>query len=122
MTVGAKLRQLRLKMKKTLREESEIFKVSLNTVYRWEHDLTLPRKSTLKKAAIFYGVTLEWLTHGNTKEDNNKNKCDGCTQHPENYEEQQLLYMFKKLSENNKYKILGYVEHIYVEDIRDSYH
>ena len=118
MTVGEKLKDLRMKAKKTLKEESEIFNISINTVYRWEHNLTTPRKSILKKIADFYKVSFKWLIYEGTEEE--KNKCKGCTLHPENYAEQQLLYMFKKLSENNKYKILGYVERIYVENNQDD--
>ncbi|MCL2775296.1 MAG: helix-turn-helix transcriptional regulator [Oscillospiraceae bacterium] len=128
MTVGERLKNLRLNAKRTLKRESDIFNVSLNTVYRWEHNLTIPKKSVLKKIANFYDVSFEWLTHGNIDENNNRNhklvsgefNCEGCTLHTENYAEQQLLYMFKKLSENNKYKILGYIERIYVESVQIS--
>lgn len=113
MTVGERLKYMRLNTKKTLKKESEIFRVSLNTVYRWEHNLTMPRKTVLKKIASFYNVSLNWLLYGSSEDESDK--CERCTLHPENYAEQQLLYMFKKLPENNKYKILGYVERIYVE-------
>jgi hypothetical protein len=52
-------------MKKTLKEESDIFNVSLNTIYRWEHDLNVPRKSVLSKIASYYDVPFSWLLQGN---------------------------------------------------------
>jgi len=117
MTVGEKLKNLRLQVKKTLKEEGEIFNVSLNTVYRWEHNLTVPGKTALKKIADFYNVSLEWLIYGNAEEENNN--CDRHILNYENSAEQQLLYMFRKLSENNRYKILGYIEHMIIDDRRD---
>ncbi|MCL2775279.1 MAG: helix-turn-helix domain-containing protein [Oscillospiraceae bacterium] len=119
MTVGERLKDLRINARKTLKEESDIFNISINTVYRWEHNLTAPRKSIMKKISDFYGVPLKWLLYGNSSGEENT-KCENCSLHPENYAEQQLLYMFKKLSENIKYKILGYVERIYVENERDN--
>ena len=113
MSVGERLKKLRLNTKKTLKEESEIFDISLNSIYRWEHDLCVPRKSVLKKIAEFYGVPFEWLLNGGGKEENLK--CDSCILNPENNTEQKILKMIKKLSENNKYKILGYIERMSVE-------
>jgi len=118
MSIGGKLKNLRLKMKKTLKDESEIFNVSINTIYRWEHGLTVPRKSSLKKIAAYYGVTLEWLiSDGSGKENTKCSDCIPNIESPENNIEQLLLKMFRKFSENNKYKILGYIERICVEDM-----
>jgi transcriptional regulator with XRE-family HTH domain len=61
MSIGEKLKNLRLNVKKTLKEQSELFNVSINSVYRWEHDLTVPRKSVLRKISEFYDVPLEWF-------------------------------------------------------------
>lgn len=114
MSVGDKLKSLRLRMRKTLKEESEILGVSLNSVYRWEHDLATPRKSMLKKIAEHYEVPLEWLLQESSWEDNAERKSVVL---PFEYNtEQQLLRFFRRLSENDQYKVLGYVERIYVED------
>jgi len=115
MTIGEKLKNLRVKMKKTLSEQSEIFGVSLNSVYRWEHDLVIPRKAVLKKMADFYGVSLGWLLSENEIEEAAYNDENG--HQSEDGIERQLLFMFRKLAENKKYKILGYVERMCVEDI-----
>jgi len=113
MNIGERLNDLRVRNKRTLKEQSEIFGVSLNTVYRWEHNLTIPRKSSLIKIAAFYEVPHEWLVYGNKEDDHH----DAYPQiYLENNAEQQLLRMFRELTDNSKYKILGYIERIYIED------
>ena len=104
MSLGEKLRNLRLKTKKTLTEQSRILKVSMNSVYRWEHDLTVPRLPMLRKMADYYGVPLDWLM------------LEGTSASLVSEVEQDLLGMFRKLPDNNRYKILGYVERMYVEE------
>jgi len=104
MSLGEKLRNLRLRTKKTLTEQSKILKVSMNSVYRWEHDLAMPRKPTLRKMADYYGVPLDWLM------------MEGASSSIVSETEQNLLGMFRKLPDNNRYKILGYVERMYVEE------
>lgn len=113
MSVGEKLRHLRLTSKKTLKEQSEVFGVSLNTVFRWEHDLNIPKKSLLQKISVFYDVPVEWLLQENIIE---SGICDGAPMSLENNEEWQLMKMFRKLSGNDKYKVLGYIERIYIEE------
>jgi len=104
MSLGEKLRNLRLRTKKTLTEQSRILKVSINSVYRWEHDLAMPRKPTLRKMADYYGVPLDWLM------------MEGTSSSIVSDTELNLLGMFRKLPDNNRYKILGYVERMYVEE------
>jgi len=117
MSIGERLNDLRIRNKRTLKEQSRIFGVSLNTVYRWEHNLTLPRKSSLIKIAAFYEVPYEWLVHGYKEEEFQ----DAYTHmYLENNAEQQLLRMFRELSDNSKYKILGYIERIYIEDVNST--
>ena len=114
MTVGEKLKSLRVKMKKTLKEQSETFGVSLNSVYRWEHDLASPKRQMLRKMADYYEVPLEWLL----RESNDRDDL-AFTEAllPESNDEQKLLRMYRKLSGNNKYKVLGYIERVYVETL-----
>ena len=119
MSVGERLKSLRLNMKRTLQEQSELLNVSLNSVYRWEHDLTIPRKPVLKKIAAYYDVPLEWLIHGSASEEYD-GKCDGCILNPDKNTEQKILKMLRKLSESSKYKILGYIERMCVEDESDQ--
>jgi transcriptional regulator with XRE-family HTH domain len=115
MNIGERLRELRIKMKKTLQEQSEICGVSANSIYRWEHGLAQPRKASIKKLAEYYDVPLEWLLRGVfTAEDM---ELGGDITFTGGDPEQQLLKMFRKLSDNSKYKILGYVERIYVESL-----
>ena len=104
MSLGEKLRSLRLKTKKTLFEQSRILQVSMNSVYRWEHDLAIPRKPMLRVMADYYGVPLEWLL------------LEGASAALVSEAEQNLLGMFRRLPDTNRYKILGYVERMYVEE------
>jgi len=104
MSLGEKLRTLRMKTKKTLTEQSRILKVSMNSVYRWEHDLSIPRQPMLRKMADYYGVPLDWLL------------LESASASLVSDVEQNLLGMFRKLPDNNRYKILGYVERMYVEE------
>ena len=105
MSLGDKLRSLRIKSKKTLKEQSSIFSVSMNTVYRWEHNLASPRKSVLKRIAEHYSVPMEWLLS-----DNSSASLVSETEH-------KLLSMFRKLTDNNRFKVLGYVEHMCIEEL-----
>jgi len=106
VSLGEKLKNLRLKTKKTLYEQSQLLGVSMNSVYRWEHDLAIPRKSMLKTMADYYAVPLDWLL------------SEGASASLVSDNEQKLLGMFRKLSDNNRYKVLGYVEHMCVEEYR----
>ena len=104
MSLGEKLRNLRQKSRKTLHEQSRLLGVSMNSVYRWEHDLAVPRKPMLRKLADHYAVPLDWLL------------SESASASLVSDVEQKLLCMFRKLSEVNKYKVLGYVERMCVED------
>jgi len=104
MSLGEKLRNLRQKTRKTLQEQSEMLGVSMNSVYRWEHDLAVPRKSMLKTMADFYGVPLDWLL------------SESAAASLVSDIEQKLLCMFRKLSDNNRFMVLGYVERMCVEE------
>ena len=104
MSLGEKLRNLRLKTRKTLQEQSQLLGVSMNSVYRWEHDLAVPRKSMLRTMADYYSVPLDWLL------------SEGAAASLVSDIEQKLLCMFRKLSDNSKYKVLGYVERMCVEE------
>jgi len=104
VSLGEKLRSLRLKGKKTLHEQSAILGVSMNSVYRWEHDLAVPRKSMLKTLADYYSVPLDWLL------------SESAAASLVSDIEQKLLCMFRKLSDNSRFKVLGYVERMCVEE------
>ena len=112
MSIGKKLKNLRSAMRWTLKQKSEVFGVSLNTVYRWEHDLAIPRKSVLERMANYYGVAYEWLANENSSDDKPEQACD---RNAETAIEQQLLRMFRQLPVTKKHKVLGYIERIIVE-------
>jgi len=104
MSLGEKLKSLRQKTRKTLREQSRLLRVSMNSVYRWEHDLTIPRKPMLRIMADYYGVPLDWLL------------LDSASASIVSEIENSLLGMFRQLPDTNRYKVLGYVERMYVEE------
>ena len=100
MSLGKKLKSLRLKENRTLKTQSELYGVTLNKLFRWEHDLAVPNKVELEKIAEFLGVPLSSLLQDTVEHD---------------HIDQQLFEMLNKLSENQKYKILGYIERVYIE-------
>ena len=104
MTLGEKLRNLRHKAKKTLHEQSKALGVSMNSIYRWEHDLAVPRKPMLRKMADHFAVPHEWLL------------SETAAASLVSDLEQKLLCMFRKLSDCSRYKVLGYVERVCVEE------
>ena len=111
MSLGEKLRSLRMKTRKTLQEQSRLLGVSMNSLYRWENDLTVPRKHTLKIVADYYSVPLEWLL-------SDKSAASLVSE-----DELDLLGMFRRLPDISRYKVLGYVERMCVEDnSHDEYH
>jgi len=109
MSLGEKLRNLRLKTRKTLHEQSKILGVSMNSVYRWEHDLTVPRKAMLRTMADHYAVPLDWLL------------SEGSATSRISKTELSLLELFRKLPDNSRYRVLGYVERMCDEGLGTDY-
>jgi transcriptional regulator with XRE-family HTH domain len=105
MSLGEKLKNLRLRDKRTLKAQSELCGVKLNTVFRWEHDLAVPRESEIKMLAELHGVPAAWLALDSDVDDRGEFSSI----------DQRLFNMFDKLSTNQKYQILGYIERVYVE-------
>jgi len=105
MNLGDKLRTLRLRTKKTLREQSKILNVSMNSIYRWEHNLSVPRKPVLQRMADYYEVPFEWLI------------SDDSSASLVSEVELDLLGMFRRLPDKNRFKVIGYVERMSVEDV-----
>ena len=109
MSLGEKIKSLRLKAKRTLQSESELYGVKLNTLFRWEHDAATPKEADLEKIADLHGVPIAWLTLETDTNDNGESDSI----------DQELFHMFSKLTNNQKYKILGYIERVYVEGTSD---
>jgi len=116
-TLGGRLYSLRKTTNRTLKEESEVFDVSLNSVYRWEHDMTLPRRTMIKRIAEFYGVSYEWLLSGRSGPSVERISIHSDEDEVKSGTEKQLMRMFKNLSYNSRFKVLGYVERICIEDL-----
>ena len=103
MTLGEKLRSLRLKEKKTLKDMSTELGISLNSVYRWESNMVFPRKPMLKILAERYNVTVDYLLSENTE----TSLIDDI--------ERDLLASFRRLPEKNKFRVIGYIERMCAE-------
>jgi len=69
----------------------------MNSVYRWEHGLAVPRITMLKKMAGMYGIPADWLL------------SDISTESLKSEVEQNLLTMFRGLSDMNKFKVIGII-------------
>ena len=115
MNISEKLRRLRQKTKKTLKEASSLLDVSLNTVYRWEHNLSVPRKSVLKRIADYYGVPFEWLFQDSSGE-GDMGFDDGYILNPESDTDHKIMRMIRNLPERTKYRIMGYIESVCEEN------
>ena len=98
MSLGKRLKYLRWKTGNTLSDYSKIFKVSVNTIYRWENDLAVPRKPALKKIADFNKIPVETLLSENT--------YDSVASDVE----KELLAMFREMSENDRYLVLTFMK------------
>jgi len=103
MTLGEKLRHLRLRTKKTLHEQGRILKVSMNSVYRWEHDIAVPRRSMLKKMADHFETPLDWLL------------SDIAAPSLARDLEDTLLAIFRELPDVLKHKTIKIIETIHIE-------
>ena len=97
------LRALRKSKKMTLHEASESIGVSLNTVYRWEHGEAAPTRSRMNDVAAAYGVTVDYLRHGDGKATVLSDR------------EQQLIDKYKMLSKENQLVAIGYIDRMLVE-------
>jgi len=94
--LGTKLHLRRKINGETLKEQSEIFGVSINTIWRWEQGISKPRACNVKKIAHHYGITNEQLFE------------ESNLVHPKS--EQQLLHVFRGLSPPNQAKVLNFID------------
>ena len=127
MTPGKKLHELRRQRRKTLEEVSEIIGVSISALYRWEHDISVPKRNHLEKVAAYYGMSLDQMlqTEGATEQEYTVLTEDCIVQTGEeinldDHLKLLLLRMFQTLSTDNKHRLLGYLERLCVEDAVDK--
>ena len=105
MSLGKKLKSLRQKAKMTLEEFGEVLGVSVNTVYRWEHDKSYPRKYMLDAVANYYNVTVEWLLSENT------------VPRVLSIDENEILDTIRQLPEDNRNKVKGYMDSMIASEV-----
>ncbi|RKD22419.1 Helix-turn-helix [Caminicella sporogenes DSM 14501] len=61
MTLGKRLKELRLENKKTAEEVAKILSIGRSTLSNYENDIRKPDYDTLKKFASLYNVSLDYL-------------------------------------------------------------
>lgn len=83
--------------------------IETNTYGSWERGNTEPPIDMLIALAKYYGVSVDYLV-GVEKEDFTKiSKCDDTS---DNLLDRELLKVFKKLKDNNKYELLNYAHYL----------
>jgi len=106
-TYGDKLREMRIRSRLTLDQVAKGLEVSLNTVYRWEHNLAFPRKSKREALARYYSIPMNVL------------ESSSFEITAVNEVEPELLGWFRQLSQTNKYKVIGYIERLVLESSQE---
>ncbi|WIF95057.1 helix-turn-helix domain-containing protein [Caminicella sporogenes] len=61
MTLGKRLKELRLENEKTAEEVAKILNIGRSTLSNYENDIRKPDYDTLKKFASLYNVSLDYL-------------------------------------------------------------
>ena len=61
MTIGDKIRQKRQELNISQEKLANLLNVTLQTVYRWEQDKTVPRSDILRKMAEIFDVSPAWF-------------------------------------------------------------
>jgi len=125
MTLGQKLKELRVRGNKTLKEQSGIFGVSVNSLSNWEKDKTIPRKSKLEHIAAHYGIPVDFLQSDKTETEKAQKETDeNDTPVNENENvnveidpEQMLFDIIRKLPKYSQHRLLGYCEKLYLESV-----
>lgn len=69
-----RIKELRIKNKKTQEELAEIFGITPTGVSYWESGKSIPNSITLEKLAIYFNVTLDYLIGNKEMDDNDKMK------------------------------------------------
>ncbi len=80
MTFGEKLKQLRTEKGITQNDLAEKLYVTFQTVSKWENDVNQPDIPTLKKIALFFNCSIDYLLDIDSKSNNqsDKVKCSLC--------------------------------------------
>ena len=121
MSIGEKLKELRKKDNRSLKAQGKELGVSMNAIYRWEHDICAPRKTSLKKIVKLHNISLKWLLDDDAVFDDldKAAKCDDgdCVCVPPSKRKRasvrQLVLMYRELPEEDKYLCFNLVERIH---------
>lgn len=73
MTLGEKIKKLRVEKQMTQKELSDEMNVTYQTISKWEKDENEPDVATLRKLAKIFGCTLDYLLKEN-EDDNNEDE------------------------------------------------
>ncbi len=99
---GERLRKLRIEKKVSQPKLAEILDVDVSTIGKWEIHNATPSARTLIELADFFNVSVDYLLGRETE---NKNISLA-------FDEECLLSQFKKCNNDNKHKIITYVNSI----------
>ena len=106
MSLGRKLKILRLTAGKTQSEMGAIMNVSINTILRWERDLVSPRGSTLEALAEYFEVSKISLLSSSER----------TSRQYTTILEDTMLTMFREMPDDRKYKTLNYIKRMHKKD------
>ena len=109
MTLGRKLRELRLAAEKTLEQQAKIHCVSITDLNNWEEDLEVPSALKMQEFVDYYDIPEDWLL-----------SRDKTTAIPLSAGDWQLLNMVRPMSDNTKREVISYMECLYDEQSTDT--
>lgn len=112
MSIGKKIKELRLKNEKTQLDLSKILDVTYQTIYKYEKDIAVPPPESLAKLAEYFKVTVDFLLD---RESNIKNRIEEY-KHLDNPLMARLSNKLESMSDNELKKLDKLIDIIINED------
>lgn len=107
-----KLKELRLKYGLSQKELAESLGIKNNTYNQYEHENRIPDTKTLIKIANYYNVTLDYLL---------ENPVPPKTKNDLNLQEEEIIDIYRELSDQNKEFILKNFYILLDPNVRKNY-
>lgn len=118
MSIGQRIKELRVSKKLSQKELAEKLGVSRGNVGDWESEKSKPGADALLALSRFFGVTADWLLSGEEQPRNARISVhaigDDFTPH-----EVEFLAKVRQLSKENRIKVEGIVEGLLIS--QDNY-
>lgn len=105
MTISQRIFDLLEKQGRKQNELSKYIGVSTSTVSAWNKRGADPPSSLISAIADFFGVSVEYILSGKEIRNSSQIKCT-------NTRETEMLYLFRRLSEQNQDRIIGRLEYM----------